>query len=207
MGSASSALPKAVRHYGSSGWSAGRDCPSGGGRSRPVDVNRGACVATSQPTLQYQPLLVTLGRVSRVAIAPPSANKLCAIDFGGSCHSSTHHQSLKGLAGCYRTVGPGTWPQPACRIPRLLLSRKPPFRAAKRCTHSECPHPPPYVKKLDITLIQMYHCINMVKTVLQFIPNILAALYGDGLEEAYSDGFTYFIHDYLELPAKIVRTK
>ena len=47
----------------------------------------------------------------------------------------------------------------------------------------------------------------MVKTVLQFIPDILSALYEDGLEEAYSDGFTYFIHDYFNWPAKIVRTK
>lgn len=47
----------------------------------------------------------------------------------------------------------------------------------------------------------------MVKTVLQFIPNILSALYQDGLEEAYSDGFLYYIQDYFNLPAKIVKTK
>ena len=47
----------------------------------------------------------------------------------------------------------------------------------------------------------------MVKVVLQFIPDILSALYEDGLEEAYSDGFLYYIHDYIDIPAKIVKTK
>lgn len=56
-------------------------------------------------------------------------------------------------------------------------------------------------------MIQMYHCINMVKVTLQFIPGILAALYEDGLEPAYSDGFLYYIQDYQDVSAKIVRTK
>lgn len=47
----------------------------------------------------------------------------------------------------------------------------------------------------------------MVKVVLQFVPNLLQALYGKGLEPAYFDGYLYYISEYTDLPAKIVRTK
>ena len=47
----------------------------------------------------------------------------------------------------------------------------------------------------------------MAKVIGQLVPNIWEALYGKGMSPAFNDGFTYFIHDYTGMEAKIVRTK
>lgn len=73
------------------------------------------------------------------------------------------------------------------------------------------PRPPPLFRICLITLDKFsllgYIYLVMVKTLLQIVPNILDALYGEGLTHAYHDGFTYFLYEYYTLPAKVVRTK
>ena len=46
----------------------------------------------------------------------------------------------------------------------------------------------------------------MVKTVHQIIPNILRIAYGLACTEAYFNGFQYFLYEYIEQNAYIVRS-
>ena len=47
----------------------------------------------------------------------------------------------------------------------------------------------------------------MVKVVQQIVPEIWDLIYGRSLTESYNDGFTYYLYDYAELPAEVVRSK